>query len=366
MTNGYRVAVVGATGVVGRTVLRVLEERADRFPVADLVPFASPRSVGTPIPFRDKHLLCRALDPEAVEGFHLVFSSAGGEISLEWAEQFARHGAVVIDKSSAFRTYENEPYHVPLVVPQVNPDAASLAFGEQGRRIIATPNCSTTQLVVALKPLLDVAPIARLVIATYQAVSGTGQRAVDELGRETRELIETPDKAPKTEVYPHQIAFNALPEAGTFLDDGRTDEEEKLRYETKRILGQPDIRISATCVRVPVATCHSEAINIEFDKAVGPTEIRERLEAADGVVVADDPGSHTYPLAIDAAGKDDVFVGRIRQDPDCNRAIDLWVVADNLRKGAATNAVEIAELLHKEGLLPAQRGHSDSREPLHA
>jgi aspartate-semialdehyde dehydrogenase len=366
MSDGHRVAVVGATGVVGKTILRVLHERRDRFPVEELVPFASARSEGKPVQFGDQAIGCRVLDLDAIDGFDLVFSSAGGAISREWAPRFAEHGAIVIDKSSAFRKYEQ----VPLVVPEVNPDDVARALDEGGWGIIATPNCSTTQLVVTLKPLLDAAEIKRLVISTYQAVSGTGARALDELKEQAKAWVNEED-IPEPRIYPHQIAFNALPQAGSFVEDadGRTDEEEKLRSETCEIL-HADIPISASCVRVPIRTCHSEAVNIEFVKPVTPEYARELLRSAPGVVVQDRPTDGLYPNAIDATEKDDVFVGRIRQDPSLTNALDLWIVADNLRKGAATNAVQIAALLHEQGLLSpenrSQRRHARTREPLHA
>jgi aspartate-semialdehyde dehydrogenase len=345
----YRVAIVGATGVVGEKVRRVLEEREDRFPVSELVPFASERSRDASIDFRGQELRCRVLDESAdIRGFDLVFSSAGGNVSLKWAPEFVRQGAIVIDKSSAFRT----DLDVPLVVPEVNPQAVR----EASRGIIASPNCSTTQLVVALNRLHEEAGIRRLVISTYQAVSGTGSRAVKELKSQSLAILEH-RAPPRAEVYPHTIAFNALAQAGSFAEDDpvRTDEEQKLSRETRRILGDESIRISATCVRVPVETCHSEAVNVEFHRKLTAEQARAILDDAPGVEVLDDPATESYPTALQATDKDGVFVGRIRDDPSHDRAIDLWIVADNLRKGAATNAVEIAEVLHRDGLLTGQR-----------
>jgi aspartate-semialdehyde dehydrogenase len=337
MDNGYRVAVVGATGQVGTLMLKLLRERA--FPAVEIVPFASERSVGREL---DGGLVVRGLDDETIQGFDIALFSAGGSTSGEWAPRFAAAGAVVIDNSSRWRMQDD----VPLVVSEVNPDALDAHKG-----IIANPNCSTMQMVVALKPLQDAAGIERLVISTYQAVSGTGRQAVDELLDQSHALLHE-QSISEPQQYAHQIAFNVLPHAGSFAaGDDHTDEERKLINETRKILGDPSIRVSATCVRVPVVTGHSEAVNVQTREALSPERARELLAAAPGVVVLDDPAAASYPLAIDAAGRDDVFVGRIRRDPGHERAIDMWVVADNLHKGAATNAVQIAELLHERGLL---------------
>jgi len=345
--DGYRVAVVGATGQVGTLMLQLLRERS--FPASEIVPFASERSAGRVLEGAAPDggdLTVQALDDESIQGFDIALFSAGGSTSGEWAPRFAAAGAVVVDNSSRWRMQED----VPLVVSEVNPEALADHHG-----IIANPNCSTMQMVVALKPLHDAAGIERLVISTYQAVSGTGKRAVDELLDQSHALlhqqaIEPPD------AYAHQIAFNALPHAGSFAaDEDHTDEERKLINETRKILGDPDIRISATCVRVPVVTSHSEAVNVQTRDELSPERARELLAAAPGVVVLDDPSANLYPLAIDAAGRDEVFVGRIRRDPGHERALDMWIVADNLRKGAATNAVQLAELLHEQGLL-SRRG----------
>lgn len=337
--DGYRVAVVGATGQVGGVMLELLRERA--FPAREIVPFASARSAGSTI---EGVGVVQPLTDETVRGFDVAIFSAGGSTSGEWAPRFADAGAIVVDNSSRWRMDDD----VPLVVAEVNPDA--LADARKG--IVANPNCSTMQMVVALKPLHDAAGIERLVVSTYQAVSGTGRKGVDELLEQTHAVFH--GASAPVEVYAHQIAFNALPQAGSFPPgDDHTDEERKLIDETRKILGDDAIRISATCVRVPVVNGHSEAVNVETREPLSPQQARELLRAAPGVTVLDDPAAGIYPMAIDADGKDDVFVGRIRRDPGNERAIDLWVVADNLRKGAATNAIQLAELLHARGLLRA-------------
>jgi aspartate-semialdehyde dehydrogenase len=344
MGSGYRIAVVGATGQVGTLMLKLLRERG--FPADEIVPFASERSVGREL---EGGLIVRGLSDESIQGFDLALFSAGGSTSGEWAPRFAASGATVIDNSSRWRMQED----VPLVVSEVNPEALDSHHG-----IIANPNCSTMQMVVALKPLHDEARIERLVISTYQAVSGTGRRAVDEMLAQSHALlhereIDTPEQ------YTHQIAFNALPHAGSFADgDDHTDEERKLMNETRKILGDPSIRISATCVRVPVVTGHSEAVNVQTREDLSPERARELLQGAPGIAVLDDPGAALYPMAIEAAGKDDVFVGRIRRDPGQDRTLDLWIVADNLLKGAATNAVQLAELLHERDLVSPRRATS--------
>ena len=321
-------------------MLKLLRERS--FPAAEIVPFASERSIGREL---DDGLVVQGLSDESIQGFDLALFSAGGSTSGEWAPRFADAGAVVIDNSSRWRMHDD----VPLVVSEVNPEALDANQG-----IVANPNCSTMQMVVALKPLHDEAGIERLVISTYQAVSGTGRGAVEELLDQSHALLHETHISPPTQ-YAHQIAFNALPHAGSFADgDDHTDEERKLINETRKILGDQSIRISATCVRVPVVTGHSEAVNIQTRDPLSPDRARELLTHAPGVTVIDDPGAALYPLAVDAAGKDDVFVGRIRRDPGHEHALDLWIVADNLRKGAATNAVQLAELLHERGLINAQ------------
>ena len=339
----YRVGVLGATGLVGSTMLGLLAER--EFPIAELVPFASERSVGKELEWDGSVLACRPLSEETIQGLDIVLSSAGGAVSAEWAPRMVAAGAVVVDNTSHWRMHDD----VPLVVAEVNPDAVE---GHKG--IVANPNCSTMQMVVALKPLYDEAGIERLVVSTYQAVSGTGKRAVDELLAQSRAVLD--DHHPVAAVYPHQIAFSVLPQAGSFPPgDDHTDEERKLIDETRKILDDASIRVSATCVRVPVVTGHSEAVNVETREPLTPERARELLSAAPGVTVVDDPAAARYPLAIDAAGKDDVFVGRIRRDPGNERALDIWIVSDNLRKGAATNAVQVAELLVERSLLLGSR-----------
>jgi len=339
-----RVAVVGATGAVGSTILGVMRERS--FAADEVVPFASERSAGRTIDHGDRDLSVVALSEEAIQGFDVALFSAGSAVSADWAPRFADAGAVVVDNSSQWRMHDD----VPLVVSEVNPDAL-----DSHRGIVANPNCTTMQTVIALKPILDAAGIERLVMSTYQAVSGTGQRAVDELHRQAEAVIEAHELPPPA-VYPHQIAFNVLPQVETFTDgDDYTTEERKCMRETRKILGRDDIAVSATCARVPVYTGHSVSANVQTREPLSPGECRELLSRAPGVVVVDDPGDAIYPTAIDAAGRDDVLVGRIRSDPSHERCLNLWIVGDNLRKGAATNAVQVAELLHVRGLLRAAR-----------
>jgi aspartate-semialdehyde dehydrogenase len=340
VNGGYRVAVVGATGQVGSVMLDLLRRRG--FPSREIVPFASERSAGREL---EGGLVVRPLTDETIAGFDLAIFSAGGATSGEWAPRFVEAGAVVVDNSSRWRMNDD----VPLVVSEVNPETL-----DDHRGIIANPNCSTMQMVVALKPLYDEAGIARLVVSTYQAVSGTGKAAVDELLAESRAVL-AGDELPAPRSYKHRIAFNALPHAGNFAEgDDHTDEERKLMNETRKILADSSIRVSATCVRVPVVTGHSESVNVETRAPLSAERARELLRTAPGVTVIDDPAAAAYPLAIDAAGKDDVFVGRIRRDPSHDSALDLWIVSDNLRKGAATNAVQLAERLHERGLIGAR------------
>ena len=339
MSDGLRVALVGATGAVGSTMLGVMRER--RFPAAEIVPFASERSAGRTIDHGDSDLAVQALSPDAIHGFDVALFSAGGGVSREWAPRFAESGCVVVDNSSAWRMEE----HVPLVVAEVNPDAL-----DRHRGIVANPNCSTMQMVMALKPIHDDAVIERIVVSTYQSTSGTGQRAVEELHDQARAVLEAQEV--QTSVYPHQIAFNILPQVETFKDgDDYTTEERKMMAETRKILGDDSLRISATCVRVPVYNGHSESVNVETRQELSPERCREVLSAFPGVVVVDDPGAGRYPMPIDAAGRDEVFVGRIRRDPSQERCLNLWIVSDNLRKGAATNAVQVAELLLERNLV---------------
>jgi aspartate-semialdehyde dehydrogenase len=345
MSEGYRVAVVGATGQVGTLMLALLRER--EFPAREIVPFASERSAGRTLMGTgdlegvDMGVV-QALTEDTIQGFDLALFSAGGSTSGEWAPRFVQASAVVVDNSSRWRMNED----VPLVVAEVNPQALADHNG-----IVANPNCSTMQMVVALKPLYDAAGIERLVISTYQAVSGTGKKAVDELLNQSHALLHGMNIQPP-QTYAHQIAFNALPHAGNFAaGDDHTDEERKLINETRKILGDESIGVSATCVRVPVVNGHSEAVNVQTRDELSPEQARELLDAAPGVTVADNPDAALYPLATLAAGHDEVFVGRIRRDPGHERALDMWIVADNLRKGAATNAVQLAELLHAQELI---------------
>jgi aspartate-semialdehyde dehydrogenase len=335
--TGYRVAVVGATGAVGSTMLEILGQRG--FPSREIVPLASERSAGREL---DGGLVVQALGEAPIDDFDVALFSAGSGISREWAPRFVEAGAVVVDNSSCWRM---EP-DVPLVVREVNPEAI-----DRHRGIVANPNCSTMQMVVALKPIHDRAGIERIVVSTYQSVSGTGQNAVEELLGQAHARLHEMDPGPPA-VYPHEIAFNVLPQVETFKDgDDYTTEERKMMAETRKILGDDSLRISATCVRVPVVNCHSESINLQTRDELSPENCRALLADAPGVTVLDDPAGGVYPLALDAAGHDDVFVGRIRRDPSAERTLNLWVVSDNLRKGAATNAVQLAELLHERGLI---------------
>ena len=331
-----RVAVVGATGVVGSTILEVMRERS--FPADEVVPFASERSVGKTIEWGDRELTVQALTDDSIQGFDLALFSAGSATSEEWAPRFASAGAVVVDNSSQWRMHED----VPLVVSEVNPEALASHNG-----IVANPNCTTMQMVVALKPILDAVGIERIVMSSYQSVSGTGKNAVDELNAQTK-AIANGEEPPAPSVYPHRIAYNVVPQVEKFKDgDDYTTEERKVMAETRKILGREDIGISATCVRVPVLVGHSESVNIQTRDPLSPEECRELLAAAPSVVVVDDPADGLYPLATDVAGRDDVLVGRIRRDPSHERCLNLWIVGDNLRKGAATNAVQVAELIRE-------------------
>ena len=337
--DGFRVGVLGATGLVGTRILEILASR--EFPVAELRPLASARSAGKQIEWGGDSLTVQELNEDSIQGLDIVLSSAGGKISAEWTPRIVAAGAIVVDNTSYWRMRDE----VPLVVSEVNPEALD---GHRG--IIANPNCSTMQMVVALKPLFDAAGIKRLVVSTYQAVSGTGKAAVDELTEQSRAVLD--GREARASIYPHQIAFNVLAQAGSFADgDDHTDEERKLINETRKILGDQSIRVSATCIRVPVVTGHSEAVNVETREPLEPERARELLAAAPGVKVVDEPGAARFPMAIEAAGQDDVLVGRIRRDPGNERALDLWIVADNLRKGAATNTVQLAEQLVARNLV---------------
>ena len=332
--KNYHVAVVGATGAVGNEMIRILEER--RFPVGKLTLLASERSAGKELAFRGELLPVEVLSESSFEGVQIGLFSPGGSVSEKFAPLAARAGCIVIDNTSVFRMVPE----IPLVVPEVNPEAIALY---KNRGIIANPNCSTIQMVVALKPIHDAARIKRIVVSTYQAVSGTGKKAIEELSLQTRALID--GQEPAIKVYPHQIAFNCLPQIDVFLDNGYTKEEMKMVNETKKIMNDPTIAVTATTVRVPVFYAHSESINIETEKKITADEVRKLLASAPGVRVVDNPREKLYPLAIDAAGRDDTLVGRIREDESIPNGINMWVVSDNIRKGAALNAVQIAEIL---------------------
>jgi len=339
-----RVAVVGATGAVGSTMLEVLHERS--FPADEVVPFASERSAGRTLDWAGQSLTVTPLADDTIQGFDIALFSAGSKVSEEWAPRFADAGAVVVDNSSQWRMHED----VPLVVSEVNPDALD---GHKG--IVANPNCTTMQTVVALGPILKHAGIERVVMSSYQAVSGTGQRAIDELHGQVDAQMHAAEM-PKPEVYPHLIAFNVLPQVETFKDgDDYTTEERKCMQETRKILGRDDMGVSATCARVPVFTGHSVSANVQTRDPLSPEECRELLAGSPGLTVIDDPANGLYPTALDAAGRDDVLVGRIRRDPSHDRCLNLWIVGNNLRKGAATNAVQVAELLNVRGLLRVAR-----------
>ncbi|HEY7074969.1 MAG TPA: aspartate-semialdehyde dehydrogenase [Solirubrobacteraceae bacterium] len=332
-----RVAVVGATGAVGTVMLAKLRERG--FPAREVVPFASERSAGREL---EDGSVVQPLAAETIQGFDLALFSAGGGVSGEWAPRFVSAGAVVVDNSSRWR---RDP-SVPLVVAEVNPDAL-----EGHRGLIANPNCSTMQLMVALKPLHDAAGIERLIVSTYQSVSGTGVKAVRELEDQTHAVLHGMEPG-EPEVYPHPIAFNVLGGAGNFADgDDHTDEERKLMFETRKILGDEEIAIAVTCARVPVRHSHSESVLLQTRDELSVEEARELLGAMPGLALVDDPARHAYPTALAAAGRDEVFVGRLRRDPSHPRGLQMWVVSDNLLKGAATNAVQIAEVLHARGLV---------------
>jgi aspartate-semialdehyde dehydrogenase len=332
--KSYDVAVAGATGAVGLEMIKTLEQR--QFPAGSIKLLASERSVGKELRFNGKPVKVERLTKDSFKGIQVALFSAGASRSLEFAPAAAASGAVVVDNSSAFRM---DP-EIPLVVPEVNPHAIA-QYKKRG--IIANPNCSTIQMVVALKPIHDAVRIKRIVVSTYQAVSGTGLKAIDELLSQSRALLGSQEIQKK--VYPHQIAFNCLPHIDSFLDNGYTKEEMKMVNETRKIMEDPTIRVTATTVRVPVVHSHSESVNIETEKKITPKEVRELLSKAPGVKVVDNPALNEYPLAIHAAGRDETFVGRIREDESILNGINLWVVSDNVRKGAALNAVQIAEIL---------------------
>jgi len=335
----WNVAVVGATGAVGNEMIKILYER--KFPVANIILLASERSAGKTLKYGDTEIQVRVLREDSFQGVDIGLFSAGGSVSERFAPIASQAGCVVIDNTSAFRMVPE----IPLVVPEVNPEAIVMY---KRRGIIANPNCSTIQMVVALKPIHDLVKIKRIVVSTYQAVSGTGKRAIQELREQTMAILN--DEEPKVDIYPHQIAFNCLPQIDVFLDNGYTKEEMKMVNETKKIFSDPLIGVTATTVRVPVFYGHSESVNIETEKKITAQEVKELLMGSPGIVVIDDPNLNQYPLAVLAAGKNDTFVGRIREDESIKNGINMWVVADNLRKGAALNAVQIAEKLINEYL----------------
>jgi aspartate-semialdehyde dehydrogenase len=335
----FNVAVVGATGAVGNEMIRILEER--NFSVGRLKLLASERSLGKSLEYKGKYIPVDVLNENSFGGIQIGLFSAGGSISEKFAPIAAKAGCVVVDNTSAFRMVPD----IPLVVPEVNPEE----IGQyKNKGIIANPNCSTIQMVVALKPIHDAVRIKRIVVSTYQAVSGTGKKAIEELSLQTQAILNGLEPAVK--VYPHQIAFNCLPQIDVFLDNGYTKEEMKMVNETKKIMNEPSMAVTATTVRVPVFYCHSESVNIETERKITPAEVKQLLAKSPGIKVLDDPSQRLYPLAIHVAGKDDTYVGRIREDESITNGINLWIVSDNLRKGAALNAVQIAEILIRDYL----------------
>ena len=334
----YRVAIVGATGLVGSEFIKILEQR--NFPMSSIGLFASDRSAGRKLRVRNEEIEVQETTPDSFRDIDIALFSAGADISKEFAPHAAKAGAVAVDNSSAWRMDPD----IPLVVPEINPEDIRLHKG-----IIANPNCSTIQMIVVLNPLHKVNPIKRIVVDTYQAVSGTGTPAIDELKTQVREVLDGEKTTPK--VYPHQIAFNALPEIDVFMDNGYTKEEWKMVQETRKIMHAPDIAISATCVRIPVLIGHSEAVHVEFTHPMSPEEAREILSKAPGVTLQDDPKAHVYPQAWPCAGTDASYVGRIRKDNSCPNGLAMWIVSDNLRKGAALNTIQIAEEVIKRDWL---------------
>ena len=343
----YNVAVVGATGNVGREMLNILAER--QFPVKEVFAIASRKSMGVEVSFGDKILKCQDLEQFDFSKCDIAVMSAGGAVSKEWSPKIGRTGCVVIDNSSAWR-YDQD---VPLVVPEVNADALA---GFAKKNIVANPNCSTAQLVVALKPLHDAATIKRVVISTYQSVSGAGKEAMDELWSQTKGIYVNQDPQPRK--FTKQIAFNVIPHIDAFMEDGYTKEEWKMMVETKKIL-DPKIKVTATCARVPVFVGHCEAVNIEFEKPISPAEARDILRRAPGCMVIDKREDGGYISPLECVGEDATFISRIREDATVENGLVLWIVSDNLRKGAALNAVQIAEAMIKRGLLTAKRAAAE-------
>ena len=338
---GLKIAIVGATGNVGHEILNILDER--KFPATEVVALASRRSQGKDVSYGDRTLKVKALENYDFTGTDICLMSAGGSVSGEWSPKIAAAGCIVIDNSSKWRTDPD----VPLIIPEVNPDAIE---GFRKKNIIANPNCSTMQLLVALKPLHDAATIKRIVVSTYQSVSGTGKEAMDELFNQTRAIFV--NDPIERHVYPKQIAFNVIPHGGDFMEDGQTTEEWKMVVETKKIL-DPKIKVSVTVARVPVFVGHCEAVNIEFENPMEDDQAREILREAPGVLVVDKREDGGYVTPVECVGDFAVFVSRIRVDPTLDNGLNLWCVSDNLRKGAALNAIQIAELLLERGLVKA-------------
>ncbi|KAM3092038.1 aspartate-semialdehyde dehydrogenase [Phormidesmis sp. 146-35] len=338
MGQSYRVAILGATGAVGAELLELLESRD--FPVSDLKLLASERSAGSPLPFRGEKLTVEAVTAKSFQNVDLVLASAGASISRAWVETAIASGAVMIDNSSAFRMDET----VPLIVPEVNPQAAATHQG-----IIANPNCTTILMSVAIYPLHQVQPIQRIVAATYQSASGAGARAMEEVKTQAQAILN--GQEPKAELFPYPLAFNLFPHNSKLNEQGYCEEEMKMVNETRKILGEDSLRITATCVRVPVLRAHSEAINLEFERPFSVSQAREILSQAPGVKLVEDWQANYFPMPIDASGQDDVLVGRIRQDLSNPNGLELWLCGDQIRKGAALNAIQIAELLIERNLL---------------
>jgi len=334
----YNVAVLGATGMVGKEMMQVLEER--KFPIGRFLPLASTRTAGTKVTFKGKKYTVEVAKPDSFEGIDIGLFSAGAKISETFASEAVKRGAIIIDNTSFFRMDPN----VPLVVPEVNGYDLKWHKG-----IIANPNCSTAQMVMVLKPIHDIARIKRVVVSTYQATSGWGKEAVEELFIQTKAVLA--GKKAKVKILPRQIAFNVIPQIDSFTSNGYTKEEMKMVNETKKIMGDPNIQVTATAVRVPVVIGHSEAVNIETERKITAEQVREILAKFPTVKVVDDPEKGVYPTPVDCPGKDETFVGRIREDISIPNGIDLWIVSDNLRRGAATNAVLIAERMIEDGLI---------------
>jgi aspartate-semialdehyde dehydrogenase len=338
LSDLYRVAILGATGAVGTELIELLASR--NFPIAELKLFASPKSVGTKLKFRGEEIAVEVVGEKSFEGIDIVLASAGGSTSTALATQIVAAGAVMVDNSSAFRMHPD----VPLVIPEVNPEAAA-----QHQGIIANPNCTTILMAVAVYPLHQIQPIRRIVAATYQSASGAGARAMAEVETQTRDILD--GKTPKPDIFPYPLAFNLFPHNTPIGDNGYCEEEMKMVNETRKIFGVPDLRVTATCVRVPVLRAHSEAINLEFATPFDPDKARSILATAPGVQLVEDWAANYFPMPIDASGKDDVLVGRIRQDISHPNGLELWLCGDQIRKGAALNAVQIAELLIEKNWL---------------